>query len=49
MLGSISHVKDGKLFALVGGRLERLERGRPVLEKLTRRIDHMDRTAAAMR
>lgn len=41
VLGSIPHVKDGKLFALVGGRLESLERARPVLEKLTRRIDHM--------
>src|SRR5665647_1653279 len=38
VLGSIPHVKDGKLFALVGGRPESLERARPVLEKLTRRI-----------
>jgi 3-hydroxyisobutyrate dehydrogenase len=41
VLGSIGHVKDGKLFALVGGPLESLERARPVLQKLTRRIDHM--------
>jgi 3-hydroxyisobutyrate dehydrogenase len=41
VLGTIPHVKDGKLFALVGGRPESLARARPVLEKLTRRIDHM--------
>lgn len=41
VLGTIPQVCDGKLFALVGGRAEDLERARPVLEKLTRRIDHM--------
>lgn len=41
VLGSISHVKDGHLFALVGGPAEDLERARPVLERLTRRIAHM--------
>ena len=41
VLGTIPQVKDGKLFALVGGRLADLERARPVLEKMTRRIAHM--------
>lgn len=41
VLGTIPQVRDGKLFALVGGRAEDLERARPVLEKLTRRINHM--------
>jgi 3-hydroxyisobutyrate dehydrogenase len=41
VLGTIPQVRDGKLFALVGGRAEDLERARPVLEKMTRRIDHM--------
>ncbi len=41
VLGTIPQVRDGKLFALVGGRAEDLEHARPVLEKMTRRIDHM--------
>jgi 3-hydroxyisobutyrate dehydrogenase-like beta-hydroxyacid dehydrogenase len=41
VLGTIPQVRDGKLFALVGGRAEDLARARPVLEKLTRRIAHM--------
>ena len=41
VLGTIPQVRDGKLFALVGGRAEDLERARPVLEKLTRAIKHM--------
>jgi len=41
VLGTIPQVRDGKLFALVGGRAEDLERARPVLEKMTRRIAHM--------
>ena len=41
VLGSIPTVREGKLFALAGGRAEDLERARPVLEKLTRRIAHM--------
>jgi len=41
VLGTIPQVRDGKLFALVGGRTEDLERARPVLEKMTRRIAHM--------
>ena len=41
VLGTIPQVREGKLFALVGGRAEDLERARLVLEKMTRRIDHM--------
>lgn len=41
VLGTIPQVRDGKLFALVGGRAEDLDRARPILETLTRRIDHM--------
>jgi 3-hydroxyisobutyrate dehydrogenase-like beta-hydroxyacid dehydrogenase len=41
VLGTIPHAKTGALFAMVGGRAEELERARPVLEKLTRRIVHM--------
>jgi 3-hydroxyisobutyrate dehydrogenase-like beta-hydroxyacid dehydrogenase len=41
VLGTIPQVRDGKLFALVGGRDADIERARPVLEKLTRRIAPM--------
>jgi 3-hydroxyisobutyrate dehydrogenase-like beta-hydroxyacid dehydrogenase len=41
VLGTIPQVRDGKLFALVGGKPEDLQRARPVLEKMTRRIAHM--------
>jgi 3-hydroxyisobutyrate dehydrogenase-like beta-hydroxyacid dehydrogenase len=41
VLGTIPQVREGKLFALVGGRAEDLERARPLLEKLTRKISHM--------
>ena len=41
VLGSIPTVREGKLFALVGGRAEVLDRARPVLDKLTRKIAHM--------
>jgi 3-hydroxyisobutyrate dehydrogenase-like beta-hydroxyacid dehydrogenase len=41
VLGTIPQVRDGKLFALVGGRAEDLDRARPVLDKMTRRIVHM--------
>jgi 3-hydroxyisobutyrate dehydrogenase-like beta-hydroxyacid dehydrogenase len=41
VLGTIPQVKEGKLVALVGGRAEDLERAKPVLEKMTRRIVHM--------
>jgi 3-hydroxyisobutyrate dehydrogenase-like beta-hydroxyacid dehydrogenase len=41
VLGTIPSVRDGKLFALVGGAAEDLSRARPLLEKLTRKIAHM--------
>jgi 3-hydroxyisobutyrate dehydrogenase len=41
VLGTIPSVRAGQLLALVGGRTEDLERARPVLAKLTRRIEHM--------
>jgi len=41
VLGTIPQVRAGTLFAMVGGRAEDLDRARPVLEKLTRRILHM--------
>ena len=41
VLGTIPSVREGKLFALVGGRSEDIERARIPLDKLTRRIAHM--------
>ena len=41
VLGTIPQVRAGTLLAMVGGKPEDLERARPVLEKLTRRIVHM--------
>jgi 3-hydroxyisobutyrate dehydrogenase len=41
VLGTIPQVRAGTLLAMVGGRHDALERARPVLEKLTRRIVHM--------
>jgi 3-hydroxyisobutyrate dehydrogenase-like beta-hydroxyacid dehydrogenase len=41
VLGTIPSARDGKLFAMVGGRVEDMEHARPVLEKLTRKIVHM--------
>ena len=41
VLGTIPQAREGKLLAMVGGRLEDLEHARPVLEKLTGRIAHM--------
>src|SRR5580698_8157265 len=41
VLGTIPQVHAGTLFAMVGGSLEDIERARPVLEKLTKRIAHM--------
>src|ERR1700734_2770133 len=38
VLGTIPQVQAGTLFGMVGGKQENLERARPVLEKLTRRI-----------
>jgi 3-hydroxyisobutyrate dehydrogenase-like beta-hydroxyacid dehydrogenase len=41
VLGTIPSVRDGKLFALVGGSALDLDAARPVLEKLTRKTTHM--------
>jgi 3-hydroxyisobutyrate dehydrogenase-like beta-hydroxyacid dehydrogenase len=41
VLGTIPQVHAGTLFAMVGGSLEDIERAKPVLEKLTRRIVYM--------
>jgi 3-hydroxyisobutyrate dehydrogenase len=41
VLGTIPQARAGTLFAMAGGRTEDVERTRPVLEKLTRRIQHM--------
>lgn len=41
VLGTIPQVRAGNLCALVGGSPEDLDRARPVLEKMTRRIVHM--------
>jgi 3-hydroxyisobutyrate dehydrogenase len=38
VLGSIPTAREGKLLALVGGRADDIERARPVLEKLARKI-----------
>src|SRR5260221_2377305 len=46
VLGTIPQVREGKLFALVGGRVEDLDRARPLLEKMTRRIAHMGPTGS---
>jgi 3-hydroxyisobutyrate dehydrogenase len=41
VLGTIPQVRAGTLFAMAGGEADDIERARPVLEKLTRRIVHM--------
>lgn len=41
VLGSIPTVLEGKLLVLAGGRAEDIDRARPVLEALSRRIVHM--------
>src|SRR5262245_19779702 len=41
VFGTIPHVLQGKLYAMVGGRPEDLERARPVLSKLAGKIAHM--------
>jgi 3-hydroxyisobutyrate dehydrogenase-like beta-hydroxyacid dehydrogenase len=41
VFGTIPHVKQGKLYAMVGGDAADLERARPVLEKLAGKIAHM--------
>lgn len=39
--GTVAPARAGKLLGLAGGREEDFERARPVLEKLTRRLEHM--------
>jgi 3-hydroxyisobutyrate dehydrogenase len=41
VLGTVPSVRDGKLLAMVGGAVADVARGRIVLDKLTRRIEHM--------
>ena len=41
VFGTIPHVLQGKLYAMVGGDAADLERARPVLEKLAGKIAHM--------
>jgi 3-hydroxyisobutyrate dehydrogenase len=41
VFGTISHVLQGKLYAMVGGDAADLERAKPVLEKLAGKIAHM--------
>lgn len=41
VFGTIPHVRTGKLYAMVGGTAEDLERARPILEKLAHKIAHM--------
>lgn len=41
VLGTIPSVREGKLLALAGGRPEHVERARPLLQLLTRKVVHM--------
>ena len=41
VFGTIPHVQQGKLYAMVGGAAEDLERARPLLQKLAGKIAHM--------
>src|SRR4029079_1637305 len=41
VLGTIPAVRDGRLFAMVGGKPEDLDAACPILENLTRKIVHM--------
>lgn len=41
VFGTIPHVQQGKLYAMVGGTAEDLERARPVLRRLAGKIAHM--------
>src|SRR5262249_24558606 len=41
VLGTIRSVREGKLLSLAGGRAEGVERARPGLDKLARRVIHM--------
>jgi 3-hydroxyisobutyrate dehydrogenase-like beta-hydroxyacid dehydrogenase len=41
VLGTIPSARDGKLYAMIGGRAEVVDAARPVLDALTRKIVHM--------
>src|SRR6476646_7014511 len=41
VLGTIPSARDGKLYAMVGGKAQDVDAARAVLEKLTRKITHM--------
>src|SRR6476661_8240355 len=41
VLGTIPSARDGKLYAMVGGKAQDVDAARAVLEKLTRKIVHM--------
>jgi 3-hydroxyisobutyrate dehydrogenase-like beta-hydroxyacid dehydrogenase len=41
VFGTIPHARSGKLYAMVGGKAEDVERARPLLEKLAHKIVHM--------
>jgi 3-hydroxyisobutyrate dehydrogenase-like beta-hydroxyacid dehydrogenase len=41
VFGTIPQVRDGKLYAMVGGRAEDVERARPLLDKLARKVVHV--------
>jgi 3-hydroxyisobutyrate dehydrogenase-like beta-hydroxyacid dehydrogenase len=41
VFGTIPQVRDGKLYAMVGGRVEDVERARPLLDKLARKVVHL--------
>ena len=47
--GSVGPAKDGKLFGFVGGTPADVERARPVLEQLCRRIEHVGPVGAGAR
>jgi 3-hydroxyisobutyrate dehydrogenase-like beta-hydroxyacid dehydrogenase len=41
VFGTIPHARSGKLYAMVGGKAEDVERARPLLEKLAGKVVHM--------
>jgi 3-hydroxyisobutyrate dehydrogenase len=47
--GTVGPAKEGKLFGFVGGEAADVERARPVLEKLCRRIEHVGPVGAGAR
>src|SRR4029079_18830076 len=47
VLGTIPSARDGKLYAMVGGKAQDVDAARAVLEKLTRKIVHMGPNGAA--